>query len=256
LSLDILTHEDFKPRTAEQSRREFAKKPGLPSDLFDKLTAQQQRNAFRIATVNNARLVQHARTLVERGIADGTSFADLQRELLELFESAKIPRPALHRLRLAIRQNTMQAYSDARRATLDLPEVAGAFQFRQYMTVGNGTPGVRNVRPEHAVLHGKVFARDDPFWARFTPPWDFGCRCTFLALTAGQVTRGRTTVWTYSGGAIRPAAATKQPGGKRGRAKGVRLQPKKGFGGPSQDIRFDLSKLDDDLRRAIEEQIK
>ena len=254
MAINVLTEHDFKPRRAEEAARLLRKKVALTSEQFDRLSAEQKANAFRIAKVNNARLVQRARDIVVRHVREGTPWPDVRRQLMALFGTEGLPRPAISRIRLIFHQNTMQAYSAARRQTLDSPEIARAFPYRRYMTVGNGTPGVRNVRPEHAVLHGKVFAWDDPFWDRFTPPWDYGCRCTFVALTAGQVKGRRVTVWTYSGGAIRPAPAKKQlTKGRRGKA--VKLAPKPGFGsGKIENV--DLSGLDEDLREAIEERIK
>lgn len=42
----------------------------------------------------------------------------------------------------------------------------------KYMTVADG-----NVRPEHAALHGKVYANDDPIWESIFPPNGWSCRC-------------------------------------------------------------------------------
>jgi len=176
MPIRVLTKDDFSPKTADEARRALRRKVPLTSDQFDRLIAAMKGRAFRIAGVHNARVVQRVRDLLEDAIREGTSFADWRRKVLELFETKGIPAPARNRLRTAFHQNTMDAYSKARREMLDSPDVAAAFPYRRYMTVGNGTPGVRNVRPDHAVLHGKVFRWDDRFWDRFTPPWDYGCR--------------------------------------------------------------------------------
>lgn len=48
-------------------------------------------------------------------------------------------------------------------------------------------------RPEHAMLNGKVFRIDDPFWNTHYPPLGFRCRCRTRALTEKQVSdRGLT----------------------------------------------------------------
>jgi uncharacterized protein with gpF-like domain len=143
-----------------------------------------------------------------------------------------------------VQENARRAYADARTAVLDSPEVKAVFGYRMYLTVGNGRPGYRNVRPEHAVLHRKVFRADDPAWRYFTPPWDFGCRCSTIALTAGQVARRKLQVWTYAGGVLRPVNAK----------KGVKLGPNKKYHRGGEKL--DLSSLDADLRLIVEERVK
>ena len=253
MPINVLSDVDFKPRTAVEARDALGRKIALTSDEFDRLTAEQRNQAFRIATVQNARLIQRAREILERGVEQGTSWTEIRRELMRLFDIEGIPAPALHRIRLVFHQNTMHAYSVARRETLDKPHIARVFPYRRYMTVGNGTPGVRNVRPEHAALHGLVFPWDDAFWDHFTPPWDYGCRCTFLALTAGQVEGRGVTVWTYRGGTIRPLPQSRQPSGQQRRGS-IRMKPKPGFGS-GRIPRFDLSGLDADLRKAVKERM-
>ncbi len=244
MSIKLLTEDDFTPRSFPAAARQFGRKVAIPADYLDKLSAANRARAFTIAQVNNARLLQQARNLLAKAIEDGPAWPQIRRQLLAMFDTAGVPPPALYRLRFAFEENVRQAYSDARRAVLDDPEITGVFAYRQYLTVGNGTAGYKNVRPEHAVLHLKVFAWDDPLWDLFTPPWDYGCRCSFIALTAGQVKRGRLTVWTYRGGQLRPVKGK----GKRAGLKPNRRYRRAGPEGPE----FDFSGLDDDLRRAIE----
>ncbi len=93
---------------------------------------------------------------------------------------------------------TMNWYACARKRTLDSPAVTRAFPYRMYSTVGNGQPGVNDVRPEHARLHGLVFAYDDPFWKYHEPPWDDGCRCYFRAASQDEVDRNELVVRTLN----------------------------------------------------------
>lgn len=189
MTVSLLSADDFKPKAATEAEASFGRKVAVPSEVFDRLSTEARQQAFRIAGVHKARLLQRARNLVKRAIRDGTPFPTVRRQLQALFADEGVKSPALARLRLIFTQNSAQAYNDARREVLDDPEVTAAFPYRMYMTVGNGTPGFRGVRPTHAALHRKVFAWDDPFWDSHTPPWEFGCRCTTVALTAGQVKR-------------------------------------------------------------------
>ena len=243
MPLNVLTKADFEPRPATEAGRRFAKKAALTSDVFDRLSNEAKQHAFRIAKVNNARLIQRARDIVHRAIRDGASFRDVRRQLVELFDTEGLARPALSRLRFTFQQNAMQAYNDARRDTLDEAGIIKAFPYRQYLTVGNGRPGVNNVRPSHAALHGLIFKADDPFWDAHTPPWDYGCRCTFRALTTGQVRRMGKKVRGI--GYIRKRIRV--AGQKR---RGIEANPKFVRG------EFNLSAIDKELREALEGMLK
>lgn len=187
MPVNLITEDDFTPRTFAEAAERFARKLPLPSFLFERLSAAARQRAFRIANVHKLHLVQQARDAIQKAIDKGTGWADVRRDLIAKFAASDEAPPPLFRLRQMFHQNIHQAYSDQRREVLDDPNITEAFPFRQYLTVGNGVPGVRGVRPEHAALHGLVFAWDDPFWDAHTPPWDWGCRCTFVALTENQV---------------------------------------------------------------------
>ena len=159
----------------------------MTREAFDALANRAKQHAFTISVLHKANLVAKMQEVIDKAIAEGTGYQDVRRHLLALFDTEGLPGISKARLLTTFRNNTQQAYNDARREALD--EASGAFPYRQYLTVGNGTPGYRNVRASHAILHGKVFAWNDPFWNAHTPPWEHGCRCTFRGLTAGQVKR-------------------------------------------------------------------
>ncbi len=79
------------------------------------------------------------------------------------------------------------------------PEIVCAFPYAQWLTVGNGTAGFREVRVQHAILHGKTFRHDDAIWSALRPPTDEWCRCTVILLTRGQVKRRKLGVCTFLG---------------------------------------------------------
>ncbi len=243
MPISLLTKTDFEPKSLAEAERHFSKKAALTSNLFERLSVEAKQHAFRVAAVHKAGLIQRIRDVVKRAIRDGTPWPNVRRELMGLFDTGGVPRPALSRLRTMFTMNTQQAYNDARRATLDDPEITEAFPFRKYLTVGNGTAGYKNVRATHAALHGLILRWDDPFWDSHTPPWDYGCRCSFVALTPGQVKKMRKPVrdLTYVRKRI------KVPGQKR-----------RGIAANAAFVRgdFDLSAIDKELRKALEEMIR
>jgi len=82
--------------------------------------------------------------------------------------------------RLVDHQNRLAAYSADRwikaQRTLDTRP------YGQYLTAGDD-----RVRPAHAALDGVVKPLGDPFWDKYTPPWEFGCRCTWVTVSAEEL---------------------------------------------------------------------
>lgn len=249
MTVTALIKDDFKTKGHAEAARFFGKKTALRSSDFEKLSAVNRARAFRIAGVEKLRLVQQARDMIKRAVEEGRPWRDILNDLEKLFRVEGVPKPSLGRLRTVYRQNTLHAYAVARNEVLDDPEVVRGFPFREYLTVGNGRPGSNNVRPVHAGFHGKIFAHDDPFWAHFSPPWEWGCRCFVVALTKGQV--GRKTVWTYKGGALVPVAGA----GKR-KSKKLKAKPHPDFDFPRDSFdakQFDVKGLDRELQAIAKE---
>lgn len=239
MPLKLLKEDDFTPKRFGAARDALAKRAAVTDDEFDALTAAAKARAFKIASVNHARVVQRIRDMLAKAADEGKTFAEIRDELLAVFDTKGIPRPLLYRLRFSFEEATRRAYAEAREAVLNSAEMIGTFGYRRYNSLDD-----RRVRPEHAALDGKVFAATDPFWTRFSPPWDYGCRCFVTAMTEGEVRRGRLTIWSYQGGRVVPV---------KGRGRPMRLAANRKY---SRKPTFDLSGLDEDLRKAIEESLE
>ena len=59
----------------------------------------------------------------------------------------------------------------------------------------------RRTRPSHAMLNGRIFRYDDPFWDSFYPPNGWGCRCRVRALSKDNL-NSRNLDIDYSEGKI------------------------------------------------------
>jgi SPP1 gp7 family putative phage head morphogenesis protein len=68
--------------------------------------------------------------------------------------------------------NNAQAQAQAARRWKDFEEDADIFPNLEYRTAGDA-----NVRGSHEKLNGIIRPINDPFWDKYYPPNDYGCRC-------------------------------------------------------------------------------
>jgi SPP1 gp7 family putative phage head morphogenesis protein len=107
--------------------------------------------------------------------AEPALFADFTAE--ELAEHA---RKLDNRAKFITRTLTTKAY--AHTAYADLQAAGDALPYWQYLTVGD-----EHVRDSHRALDGVILPKDDPFWQKHFPPWEFGCRCQVVGVPAPEV---------------------------------------------------------------------
>jgi len=235
MPISVLTTEDFKPGGLDKAKRIFEAKTVLTSEKFDELSRAQRAIAFRVWQVNEAKLIQAARAKIRRVLDGKMTFRELRNDLAKLLDLKDFSPGTLQRIRILYQQNALQAYSLARRAVMEEPQVAEAFPFWRYMTVGDGTPGKFGVRKSHADQHGKVYKYDDPIWQTVYPPWGWGCRCFVIPMTAAMVKRLGLKVESSTG------------------LLGV--EPERSIRSPSVIMdrdELDVSRLDPDLRAGLE----
>lgn len=160
--------------------------------------------AFTVAKAVKLDILQDIRGAVDKAIADGTTFAQFQKELEPILRAkgwwgkqltadgkiVQLGNP--YRLETIYRTNVQSAYMAGRYK--QQMENADDRPFIQYVSVLDS-----RTRPSHAALHGKVFRFDDPFWDTHYPPIAYRCRCRTRALTERQVTARGLTVETGAG---------------------------------------------------------
>lgn len=152
--------------------------------------------AFTVAKAMNLEVLQTIREEVEKAISEGTTLEQFQSELeprlkklgwwgiQPMFDNegnlidAQLGSP--QRLQTIYETNLSVAYSVGRYE--GMIENTDNRPYWQYVAVLDS-----NTRDSHRALHGKVYRYDHPFWNKYYPPNDWGCRCHVRALTPQQV---------------------------------------------------------------------
>ena len=91
-------------------------------------------------------------------------------------------------LKTIFRSNMMRAWRDGRDALYNDPDVSDYIWGYTYSAILDGRE-----RPSHGKLDGVTRAKDDPFWQKYNPPWDFNCRCQRFAVMKADIAEGVAT---------------------------------------------------------------
>ena len=176
----------FQPTPHTEASKFIADKPALTRDAFAKLLPELRARAFTIAGVQSFDVMQSIRDRIA-DLPLGANWADIKGDIVPQLvpyfvdpdgdaETQAAQRVAAdRRAELLIRTHGQQAYATASYKIADAQR--DIFPFWMYQTLQDGA-----VRPSHAALDGIVLPCNDPFWATHTPPWDWGCRCQFIAI--------------------------------------------------------------------------
>jgi SPP1 gp7 family putative phage head morphogenesis protein len=150
-------------------------KAAMTPAAFGKLPDKLKARAFTAARLDDLAQLRRIQELVAE-IPEGGDWRKIRNEIAAEIGDVE---GAKARAQLIMRVNGMEAYAVGRYAAA--VEVSEAFPFWMYVTMADGKE-----RAEHAALNGKVLPWDDPFWDTHYPPWDWGCRCMVIKMTASQ----------------------------------------------------------------------
>lgn len=164
-------------------------KPVVTRTIFDQLLPELQQRAFTVTGVECLSTLQRVRDLAGQ-LPVGGDFDELKAGILEEIspwiitatdpeERAKQVTAAARRAELVLRNNGWAAYAVTNHRAIQ--EQADVFPFCQYLSSEDN-----RVRPAHAALNKKIFPTASPFWATHTPPWEHGCRCDKVPMTADE----------------------------------------------------------------------
>jgi SPP1 gp7 family putative phage head morphogenesis protein len=166
-------------------------KPVLAKSVFDRLVPELKARAFTIAGVEAANVLQSVRDRIAE-LPEGGNWDTLKREIVDDISPWLVDPAATgdardaqvaaanRRAELLLRLHGFQAYQAAAWRVMD--EQRDLFPWWKYITMEDAF-----VRPSHAVLDGLVLEHDHPFWTEHFPPWDWGCRCQVIPLSAADV---------------------------------------------------------------------
>ncbi len=174
----------------DEAIKYFRNKIPIPTENWRQFEAEQHDFAFTIAGLTKASLLDDARYLVDRGIAEGASFDEFKKDFRKLIERrgwTPTPLPAGpkdYRLRIIYETNIRRAYSAGRYKQLNDPDI---LKSRPYRMWSHGDS--RNPRETHIALDGKVFDATDKFWEVAHPSCAYGCKCRAYSLSEKDLKR-------------------------------------------------------------------
>lgn len=183
---------------------EYFEKKGLKTSYdWHEVYGEAHAKAFTVAKMTELDLLKDTKKLLEKSLKEGQSYNQFQKEAMELFAkkgwtgkridvdsegNAKVVELGTpRRIKKIFNCNMNSAYAVGRYK--ELCEEADVAPYWQYMCIID-----EKTRPEHLLMHGKVFRADDDFWTHFFPPNGWNCRCFVKSLTKGMLERKGLTV--------------------------------------------------------------
>jgi SPP1 gp7 family putative phage head morphogenesis protein len=148
---------------------------------FDAAVDAVRSQAFTVAGKMSTGAIAEVRDVLAELTSQGPSLKEF-RQILQTRLQTGLLGPA--HVETVFRTNTMAAYRDGRETIMANPVVDRAFPYQAYVATRDA-----RTRPTHAQLETlglsgtNIYRRDDPFWLRFTPPWDYNCRCSVIPMT-------------------------------------------------------------------------
>ena len=170
----------FDPMPHTEARDRIAKLPLVSRDVMDGLLPELRPYAFTITGLDVGDQMARARDMIAAVPAGEMTWDKAKKEIAGELSESLGGKEAERRAELLLRTHTFRGYAAARYRTL-MAQV-DVFPYWQYKTHGDG-----NVRPSHAALNGKIFPAGHPIWQQIFPPWDWGCRCLVIPLSARAV---------------------------------------------------------------------
>ena len=148
--------------------------------------------AFTVAKTAKMDVVSDIYSAVVRAAEQGQTFEDFSRELTPVLqrkgwwgrqevtnpegETQSVQLGSPHRLKTIYLTNMQSAYMAGRYA--EMMDSTDTHPYWEYVAINDS-----RTRETHRMLHGRVYAADDPVWDTLYPPLDYRCRCRVKPLS-------------------------------------------------------------------------
>lgn len=178
------------PVPHQEAAERIADKPAVTRAAFDRLLPELRGRAFLVSGVEDANTLQEARDIVA-GLPLGGDWDEAKSALYDQLspwlvdptaddeERDAQERATERRAELLLRHHGWQAYAVTNHELMS--EHQDAFPYAMYISSED-----ERTRETHAALNRRIVPADSPFWDAHTPPWEFGCRCDKVPMTAEE----------------------------------------------------------------------
>ena len=156
-------------------------KPAISRAVFDELLPELKARAFTVTGIEDADVLQRIRDAIAE-VPRGMRWDDAKDNIVAELDPW-LGDDSEKRAELLLRNQTFTAFqSQTWRQAQEDDETTHL----QYLTMEDD-----RVRDTHAALDGLILPKDDPFWIRHYPPWEWNCRCQVRTMDSDQVDQER-----------------------------------------------------------------
>lgn len=169
----------------KQAAKDMQERRLVTRDIFARLDYDARAKAFTVAGIEAESALGKIRDVVTETVEKGETLEAFKNRVEASLDEGNALSDA--HMETVFRANVYGAYSDGMNRLLERPVVGDLFPYRAYYSIRDDRR-----RPEHGALEKlglngtNIYRADDPTWKRFLPPWAFGCRCGWVALTVKQ----------------------------------------------------------------------
>lgn len=141
-------------------------KPVVSRTVFNRLLPELRSRAFAVSGIEGFDQLQRIRDAIT-SLPGGATWEEAKAEVMTQLDA--LGEGAERRAELLLRTHGFQAFQAANWSAAQADEDTTHLQ---YLATEDD-----RVRDSHLALNGLILPKDDPFWQRHYPPWEWGCRC-------------------------------------------------------------------------------
>jgi SPP1 gp7 family putative phage head morphogenesis protein len=159
----------------EEALRILQGKARVSREAFDQLLPELRARAFTITGVSGfdtMQRVQDSIAALAGGAEDGLTFTEAKERIVADLD--ELGAGAERRAELLLRTHGFQAFQAANWEAAQADEDTTHLQ---YLATEDD-----KVRDSHLALNGVILPKNDPFWDKHMPPWEWGCRCRIRSI--------------------------------------------------------------------------
>jgi SPP1 gp7 family putative phage head morphogenesis protein len=200
----LLNNFNLEPKEAS----EYIKQKGLKLSFnYEEILHEAHHKAFTVAKITKLDLLSDVKESVNSAIKEGKTYEEFKKDVLPKLmkkgwwgDDVVVTDPKSgeektikvndRRLKNILFTNARVSYQVGKAKKIYEND---NIKYIKYISVlDNAT------RDNHKKLHGKILAKDDPFWNTNYPPNGWNCRCRVQGLTEAMAMRRKKDIVTYS----------------------------------------------------------